>query len=337
MQHRRVTVSGASIHAVTAGPADAPALVLLHGWPESWATWRELIPLAAPDHRVVAIDLPGIGGSGVDGSGIGGSGIDGSGIDGSGIDGSGIDGSGIDGSGIDGSGIDGSGIDGITGSKAGIASLVHGLIGALGLTDVTLVGHDIGGMVAYAALRAFPGLSRVVIMDVPIPGVDPWDEFVRAPFLWHFALHAVPDLPELLVTGRQPAYFDYFYDLLSAGGSVPAREVREEQAGAYASPAALTAGFDWYRAFGQDVTDNQRAAAGPPVPTPLLYLRGGAERGGPIDGYVAGLRRAGVTDVRPGVIEGAGHFPHQEAPSATWLAIAAFITATGAAAPGRAE
>ncbi|MGH3393540.1 MAG: alpha/beta fold hydrolase [Streptosporangiaceae bacterium] len=57
MQHRQVTVSGTSIHAVTAGPAHAPALVLLHGWPESWATWRELIPLAAPDHRVVAIDL----------------------------------------------------------------------------------------------------------------------------------------------------------------------------------------------------------------------------------------------------------------------------------------
>ena len=85
-------------------------------------------------------------------------------------------------------------------------------------------------MVAYAALRAFPGLSRVVIMDVPIPGVDPWDEFVRAPFLWHFALHAVPELPELLVTGRQPAYFGYFYDLLSAASGVPAREVREEQA-----------------------------------------------------------------------------------------------------------
>jgi hypothetical protein len=49
-----------------------------------------------------------------------------------------------------------------------------------------------------------------VIMDVPIPGVDPWDDFVRAPFLWHFALHAVPRLPERLVTGREP-------DALAAG------------------------------------------------------------------------------------------------------------------------
>jgi pimeloyl-ACP methyl ester carboxylesterase len=38
-----------------------------------------------------------------------------------------------------------------------------------------------------------------------------------------------------------------------------------------------------------------------------------------------------VTDVRPAIIEGAGHFPHQEAPVPTWRAIAAFIAATPAA------
>jgi pimeloyl-ACP methyl ester carboxylesterase len=63
LQHGEVTIGDTTIHTVTAGPAGAPGLLLLHGWPESWVTWRELIPLAAQDHRVVAIDLPGIGGS----------------------------------------------------------------------------------------------------------------------------------------------------------------------------------------------------------------------------------------------------------------------------------
>jgi pimeloyl-ACP methyl ester carboxylesterase len=281
-EHEQVLVDGASIHAVTAGPAHAPALLLLHGWPESWATWRELIPLAAPDHRVVAIDLPGIGGS----------------------------------------------HGRAPGGKTGLARLVHGVAGALGLADLTLVGHDIGGMVTYAYLRQFPDLPRAVILDVPIPGVDPWDEFVRAPFLWHFALHSVPGLPERLVTDRVPDYFGYFYDLLSATEAVPAPAVRQEQAAAYAAPEALTAGFSWYRAFAQDVTDNQAAAAGPPTTTPLLYLRGSRERGGPIGSYADGLRRAGVTDVRPAVIDGAGHFPHEEHPAATWRAIAGFIAET---------
>jgi pimeloyl-ACP methyl ester carboxylesterase len=287
LRHGQVAVADASIHTVTAGPPDAPGLLLLHGWPESWATWREIIPLAAATHRVVAIDLPGVGGSGPGAA---------------------------------------------PGSKRAIARLVHGLADALGLADVTLVGHDIGGMVAYAYLRDFPDLARAVIMDVPIPGVDPWDEFVRAPFLWHFALHAVPALPEQLVSGRQEPYFGYFYDLLSGTPGVPEAQVRGEQAAAYAAPGALTAGFGWYRAFDRDVEDNLAAAAGPPVRTPLLYLRGGAERGGPIDTYAAGLRRAGVIDVTPAVISGAGHFPHQEAADATWRAISAFIssgTSTG--------
>ena len=51
---------------------------------------------------------------------------------------------------------------------------------------------------------AFPGLRA-----------EPWDGLIRAPFLWHFALHALPGRPELLVTGRESAYFGYFYDLLS--------------------------------------------------------------------------------------------------------------------------
>jgi pimeloyl-ACP methyl ester carboxylesterase len=288
LRHEQLTVAGTSFHAVTAGPADAPALVLLHGWPESWATWRELIPLAAVDHRVVAVDLPGVGGS-----------------------------------------RGRSAKTGAPGTKTAIAGLVHGLIGAMGLTDVTVVGHDIGGMVAYAYLRGFPELPRAVIMDVPIPGVDPWEEFVRAPFLWHFALHAAPGLPERLITGREADYFGYFYGLLSATPGVPSAPVRREQARAYGTPDTLAAGLGWYRAFADDTRDNQAAASGPPVSTPLLYLRGSAERGGPIGAYADGLRRAGVTDVRPAVIEGAGHFPHEEAAPATWRAISGFIADTG--------
>jgi pimeloyl-ACP methyl ester carboxylesterase len=283
LRHHQVTIADASIHAVTAGPPDAPALVLLHGWPESWATWRGLASLAAPTHRIVAIDLPGVGGSSRGDT---------------------------------------------SGSKVGIARLVRGLVAALGLADVTLVGHDIGGMVTYAYLREFPDLPRAVIMDVPVPGVDPWDDFVRAPFLWHFALHAVPGLPEQLVTGRQPGYFGYFYDLLSATSGVPTSEVRGEQVSAYATADALTAGFDWFRAFGDDVRSNRATASGPPTTTPLLYLRGGSERGGSIGPYVAGLRRAGVADVRSAVVDGAGHFPHEEAAVATWTAISEFILAT---------
>jgi pimeloyl-ACP methyl ester carboxylesterase len=210
------------------------------------------------------------------------------------------------------------------GSKLQIAGVVDQLLSIMGLTGVTLVGHDIGGMVTYAYLRAYQGVDRAVIMDVPLPGVAPWEEFVRSPFLFHFALHAVPDLPERLVQGRQEDYFGYFYDALSADPAKITAGARRAHQAAYASDSALTASFNWYRAFPRDVEDSQRASAGPPVSTPLLYLRGKRERGGGISPYVQGLRDAGVTHIQSALMPGAGHFTPQEAPAETWRLIARF-------------
>jgi pimeloyl-ACP methyl ester carboxylesterase len=105
---------------------------------------------------------------------------------------------------------------------------------------VTLVGHDIGGMVAYAHLRAYQDLARAVIMDIVVPGVAPWEEFLRQPFLWHFALHAVAGLPERLVQDRQEEYFDYFYTVLPADLAKISGDARRAYANQASSPAPVT-------------------------------------------------------------------------------------------------
>ncbi|TQS40140.1 alpha/beta fold hydrolase [Cryptosporangium phraense] len=48
------------LHYVSAGEA-GPPILLVHGFPESWWAFHELIPLLATDHRVFAVDLPGFG------------------------------------------------------------------------------------------------------------------------------------------------------------------------------------------------------------------------------------------------------------------------------------
>lgn len=59
--HRRIAVGGHSIFYREAGPPDAPAVLLLHGFPSSSHMFRNLIPLLADRYRVVAPDLPGFG------------------------------------------------------------------------------------------------------------------------------------------------------------------------------------------------------------------------------------------------------------------------------------
>jgi pimeloyl-ACP methyl ester carboxylesterase len=54
-------MSMASAWPIEAGPADGPALLLLHGFPTSSHMFRDLIPKLADRYRVVAPDLPGFG------------------------------------------------------------------------------------------------------------------------------------------------------------------------------------------------------------------------------------------------------------------------------------
>jgi len=280
-RHSTIAVGDSSLHVIEAGPDDGPAVVFLHGWPQSSAAWRLVMRRAvAEGYRAVAIDLPGVGGS------------------------------------------TGEATDG---STEAIAAVVHDLLGTLALENVTLVGHDLGGMTAYSYLRRFDDASRTVIMDTVVPGVAPWEQVLANPYVWHFAFHSIPGLPELLVQGKQREYFDFFFNVLSPEQSGVSSEARDGYAQAYASDEALHTGFNWYRMLRQDAADN--ASATGPITSPLLYLRGEHE-GGDLDSYVAGFRQAGLADVRSARIPGAGHFAPDDAPDAVWAAIADFIIQT---------
>src|SRR6267154_2717473 len=57
----KVEADGVQVFYRTAGEANAPAILLLHGFPSSSFMFRELIPRLADDYRVIAPDLPGFG------------------------------------------------------------------------------------------------------------------------------------------------------------------------------------------------------------------------------------------------------------------------------------
>ena len=61
VHHRYATVGGHRLFYREAGPADAPAIVLLHGFPTSSFMFRNLIPLLADDYHIIAPDHLGFG------------------------------------------------------------------------------------------------------------------------------------------------------------------------------------------------------------------------------------------------------------------------------------
>ncbi|MFJ8938635.1 alpha/beta fold hydrolase [Streptomyces sp. NPDC102365] len=63
LTHHLADINGTRLHYVSAGTTGSPVL-LVHGWPETWWAFRKLIPLLAPSHRVLALDLRGFGDSG---------------------------------------------------------------------------------------------------------------------------------------------------------------------------------------------------------------------------------------------------------------------------------
>jgi pimeloyl-ACP methyl ester carboxylesterase len=67
VRHRFVDAAGLRMHVAEAGEGEP--VVLLHGWPQHWYLWREVIPLLAPHAHVICPDLRGFGWSDVPSSG----------------------------------------------------------------------------------------------------------------------------------------------------------------------------------------------------------------------------------------------------------------------------
>ena len=59
LQHGHADLGEVRLHYVTDG--EGPAVVLIHGWPQTWFMWRDVIAGLAPRYRVIAPDLRGLG------------------------------------------------------------------------------------------------------------------------------------------------------------------------------------------------------------------------------------------------------------------------------------
>jgi len=56
--------TGVRVHLASAGPAGAPTVLAIHGWPQHWWSWRDVIRELAGEFRLLCPDLRGLGWSG---------------------------------------------------------------------------------------------------------------------------------------------------------------------------------------------------------------------------------------------------------------------------------
>jgi pimeloyl-ACP methyl ester carboxylesterase len=194
---------------------------------------------------------------------------------------------------------------------ANMAEDVHQLVSALKLERVYIVGHDLGGMVAYAFVRRYPQVTRgAMILDVPIPGIEGWDEIQGDPSVWHVRFMQVPGLAEKLVAGRQADYLGYFFNFGKFTPSDVAHYVK-----AYATSAQLHAAFEMYRAFPANAQFN--AAQSGPNDVPLFFAAGdGSPFAKLVPKIAEGLRANGCTHVETGLIRGSVHYVVEDQPEA---------------------
>src|SRR5690242_241635 len=196
---------------------------------------------------------------------------------------------------------------------------IRAVVTALGYDKTFVVAHDIGNMVAYAYAAMYPDkVERLVVMDAPIPGIEPWKEILLNPGVWHFNFHG-PDA-ERLVAGRERIYFDRIWNDFTGDPSKPDEATRNFFAATYARPGGMRAGFAQFTAFTQDAADN-KVFERVKLTMPVLAV-GGEKSFGAVQAVI--MRNVAV-NVQEAVVPGSGHWLMEESPAYTVKLVRDFL------------
>lgn len=280
--HRFETLDGVRLHYVCGGQDDGEVVVLLAGFPQSWFAWRKVMPLLGSRYRVIAVDFPGQGDSDRPADGY---------------------------------------------DTESLATAVHRLLQQLGVTSHHLVGHDIGAWVAYPYAALFEaGLRSLALLDAGIPGVTLPEALPFAPDrawrTWHFAFHAVADLPEMLLQGRERDYLGWFLRRKGASPQAFSETDLDEYARVLTKAGGLRAGLAYYRAAELSARQNRELKARAKLKMPVLAV--GADQGSIVD--MAPPLREVADDVEGITIAACGHYIAEEQPAVLAEQLAAFFS-----------
>ena len=265
------------LHYVTTG--SGPLVLLLHGYPEFWYSYRYQLPALAQTHRVVALDLRGYNLSDKPASGY---------------------------------------------DIATLCEDLRGAIEALGERQADVVGHDWGGVLAWAlAMRAPEYVRRLVILNAPHPATfqralySP-SQWLRSAYVGFFQLEGIAE--EALARDDYALIRRTFRAADRERAWLTDADI-QRYVDAIARPGALTAALSYYR----QVVRRGPGIVGPArvITAPTLVLWG------ELDPYLGvesldGLERW-VDDLRIQRFSTAGHWLNQQEPARVNEALLEFL------------
>ncbi len=275
LEHGRVEMNGIWLHYVRGGTNEDQPLILLHGFPESWVMWRDLLPDLMAKHHVIAVDLRGYGDSAKPNGE--------------------------------------EGYDKGT-MAADIEILCRHLRVAPPVIIGHDRGGRVARRYALDRPRQVKGVALLDILPMEYI-YDRLSAAEVSERYWHWVFHLVADLPEILIAGKEEEYLARFLsrpagllERLKADGSW--LEYRR----CWLQPGAVQAALNDYRAtYRQDVPFYRAAnKAGKKLTVPTLVLWG--NRGNLSNQPVVDIWRQVATNVRGHVLGGCGHFLAEEQP-----------------------
>ena len=192
--------------------------------------------------------------------------------------------------------------------KHTVANDITALIRHLGKRSAIVVGHDMGGKVAYVLSLLHPELvTKLILVDCMPPGTENMDPAKGG--MWHYGFHMAAAFPEMLTKGRERDYIAAQMTSWLHQKDAISQDALDEYAKHYASPGGMTAGFNYYRALLGDA-QFLAAYADRKLAMPVLTVAG---RYGVSDHLFKAMTPK--ADNLKGVIaEDSGHFVPEEAP-----------------------
>ncbi|MGH3950384.1 MAG: alpha/beta hydrolase [Pseudonocardiaceae bacterium] len=121
------------------------------------------------------------------------------------------------------------------------------LMAELGHQRYRVVGEDWGAAAAYQLAAAYPErVQQLVYQEMILPGFGLEDysfftaENVRSfVWLWHINFYAVPEFPELMISGKEREYFSYFIKHEAHDPTAITPDAIDEYVRCYSSPGGI--------------------------------------------------------------------------------------------------